>query len=78
MSKPTKFLKLDKAIELLHHRESRLVRMHSAGGRRWFVLHRRGGPVSDADAIKIIARPDIRGDRDSPFPNLSQTFRMMR
>ena len=30
MSKPAKYLRLDKAIDLLHHRDSRLMRMHSA------------------------------------------------
>jgi hypothetical protein len=79
MSKPLpKNLKFDVAIELLHHREARLMRMFTATGQRWFVLAKKGGPVSDADAAKIIQRTDVRGSHDALFPGIDQTFRIVR
>jgi hypothetical protein len=72
MSKPAKFLKLDKTIELLHHRESRLVRMQSAGGPHWFVLH--GGAASCLTRTRLrSSRPDVRGNRDGLFPAIKLT-----
>jgi hypothetical protein len=79
MSKPKKYLRLDKAIDLLHHSDARLMQMHSAtDGTCWFILHKQGGAISDKDANAILARPDVRHQHDGLFPGVSQTFRMVR
>jgi hypothetical protein len=71
-------LKLDRAIDLLHHKGSRLVKMHTArGGMEWFILPA-GGIISTQDAATILARPDIRGQKDCLFPGLDQTYQMVR
>jgi hypothetical protein len=77
-SKQPKYLRLDRAIELMHHRDARLALMHvTGGGKEWFVLPK-GGPVKSADAEKILARPDICAMEDGLWPGLSQTWRMVR
>jgi hypothetical protein len=71
------FLQLDKAVTLMHHKDTRMVKMHTQSGMQWYVLPR-GGRIKPEDAKKILARPDIRGMEGSLFPGLSQTWRMVR
>jgi hypothetical protein len=71
-------MRLQRATDLMHHADARLVKMRVAGGGMdWFILPH-GGRVKEADAKTIIARPDICGMEDSLFPGLSQTYRMVR
>jgi hypothetical protein len=70
------YLRLQRATDLMHHADARLVKMHVKDGMAWFILPH-GGAVKDDDAKKIIARPDICAMEDSLFP-LSQTWRMVR
>jgi hypothetical protein len=72
-----KNLTLKDAIERLHHKDSRLAKMHTSTGPQWFILPE-GGAVRDQDAEKILARTDIKGQQDALFPGLDQTFRMVR
>jgi hypothetical protein len=58
----------------MHRADTRMAKMHTPSG---FILPR-GGRVKPADAEKILARPDIRGQEDCLFPGLSQTWRMVR
>jgi hypothetical protein len=73
----TSYLRLDRAIDHLHHRDARMVKMHTPSGMEWFILPR-GGRVKTADAEKILARPDICAQEDCLFPGLGQTWRMVR
>jgi hypothetical protein len=63
-----------RAIDILLHRDGRLVEMHSGCGREWFILPG-GGRVKPTDAFKIVGRPDIIGNEDGLFPGVSQTWR---
>jgi hypothetical protein len=71
------YLRLDQALNLMHRPDARMANMHTPSGLQWFILPG-GGRVRPADAAKIIARPDIRGQGDCLFPGLSQTWRMVR
>ena len=71
------YLRLDQALNLMHRADTRMAKMHTPSGLQWFILPR-GGRVRPADAEKILARPDIRGQEDCLFPGLSQTWRMVR
>jgi hypothetical protein len=75
-----KTLTYDQALASLHHKDSRLANMHTSGGlREWFMLSPGGsGRVKPDDAARLLARSDIRGQRDSLFPGLDQTFRLVR
>jgi hypothetical protein len=50
-----------------------MVKMNTIRGMEWFILPT-GGAVSSGDAAKILARPDIRGQKDCLFPRLDQTM----
>jgi hypothetical protein len=71
------YLRLERAIDLLHHQGVRMAKMHTLSGMEWFILPN-GGRVKPGDADKILSRPDICGQEDCLFPGLSQTFRMVR
>jgi hypothetical protein len=74
-----KVLSRKRAIDLLHHVGARLMLMHSnTDGMRWFILHEDGGELAESDALKIIERPDIRPMHDGLFPNVHQSFVMVR
>jgi hypothetical protein len=61
------------ALELL--REGRLLmKMHTAHGRRWFIVP--GGQVNDRTAERILQRPDVQPYDSGLFPGHDQTFRL--
>jgi hypothetical protein len=85
------YLRLDDATNLLHRKDSRLVRMNSRSGPEWYVvipgarsrstsqaLKHHGGRIKDEHAREILKRPDMVGAEDGLFPGLSQTYRMRR
>jgi hypothetical protein len=74
-----KSLPLDRAIDAMHHRDGRLANMNTTMGKRWFVMSPIiSGPVTDETAAKIIARSDVRGNKDSLWPGLDQSLRLVR
>jgi hypothetical protein len=75
--KPVQYLPLNRAIDLLHRKDSRMVKTHTTAGKEWFIWPK-GLPLKPDDAEKILARPDIRAMEDGLFPGLSQTFQMVR
>jgi len=72
------YLRLQRATDLMHHADARLLKMHTvSGAMEWFIIPH-GGRVKPEDAAKILARPDICAMEDCLFPGLSQTSRMVR
>jgi hypothetical protein len=85
------YLRLDDAMNLMHRKDARMVRMNTKDGPQWFVviagarsrstsrtMQRCGGRIKDDHAKKILERPDIHGAEDCLFPGLRQTYRMVR
>jgi MOSC domain-containing protein YiiM len=69
-------LRLNKALDLLHRKDSRIMLMHTKDGPEFYVVP--GGRVRADDAQKILARPDIVPFDDGLFPGNSQTWHMVR
>ena len=69
----TNTLRVSRALDRMRT-GSRLVHMHTHGGRTWFVIP--GGAVTDEVATKIRSHPSVVASEDGLFPGLSQTWRM--
>ena len=74
IARPADALKLNRALDLLRRPDHRLVLMHTHRGPAYFVVP--GGPVTDKDALAIIARPDVRALDDGLFPGCAQSWRL--
>jgi hypothetical protein len=66
---------LNTALEAMSRKNAALIQAN-VRGRRWFVEG--VGEVSDETAAAICARPDVAGAKDSLWPGLDQTRRMLR
>lgn len=68
-------LKLELALELLRRPDHRLLQMHISHHRlAYFVVP--GGQVTEADAQKIIRRPDVFPYDDGLFPGCAQSWKV--
>jgi hypothetical protein len=74
MTKNVPTVSLKRALEGLR-RNAVLIR-ENGGERRFFVVPL--GEVDEETARAICDRPDVVGGRDSLFPGLDQTWRMLR
>ena len=71
----SKTLKLEFALDLLRRSDHRLLQMHINNHRlAYFVVP--GGPVTEADAQKIIQRPDVFPYDDGLFPGCAQSWKL--
>jgi hypothetical protein len=70
-------LPFNKALDLLHRKDARLVKQHGRDGDEFFVLPG-GQRVRPDDAHKILGRTDmVVGDRGL-FANFAQSWMMSR
>jgi hypothetical protein len=74
--KPQSCLTFGKALNLLHHRGSRLIKMHTHDGPEFFVVP--GGRVHDGAVPKLLQQPDMVPFDDGLFPGNSQTWHIER
>jgi hypothetical protein len=77
MNRATEYRLLNQAIDLLLHKDGRLLKMHTANGRKGFILPS-GGRVKIVDAEKMMRRHDMAVSEDGSFPGLTQTWRLAR
>ena len=74
---PPKALPLKLATDLMRKDGTRLILMYtpkSPEGKAYYVVP--GGYIEPTDALKIIARPDVRARDDGLFPNCTQSWRL--
>lgn len=69
-------LRFQKAVDLLHRTDTRLMIMRSGDGDEFYVVP--GGRVAADDAKKILLRPDMIPFDDGLFPNNPQSWKMVR
>jgi hypothetical protein len=66
---------LNTALEAMNRKNAALIHANIRG-RHWFVEG--VGEVTSETAAAICARPDVVGAKDSLWPGLDQTWRMLR
>ena len=69
-------LRFQKAVDLLHRADTRLMLMHGRDGQEFYIVP--GGRVDARDALKILERPDIKSFDDGIFPGHPQQWHMSR
>jgi hypothetical protein len=69
-------LRLKQAVDLLQRHDTRLMIMHGPAGDEFYVVP--GGMLESRDALKILARPDMRSFDDGLFPGHAQQWRISR
>jgi hypothetical protein len=77
MRKSKKQISFDRALDAMHRNGAVLLNMHESAGRAWFIWPANVRVPADI-AAKLLARADIKGGKDSLFPGLDQTYRMVR
>lgn len=73
---PQQCLRFNKAVDLLHHKGTRLMLMHASDGDHFYIVP--GGRVNRDDAAKILLRPDVQPFDDGLFPGNPQSWRIER
>ena len=68
--------RLKAAERLMHKPGTYTMRMHTITGPEWFVVP--GGRVRSDDAAKIIARPDVAPHDNGMFPDIKQSWKLVR
>jgi len=76
MKKPTAtdYLSTERAIDIVLHRNGRVMRTHTAAGAEWFVIPA-GARIKPYDAQQIIRRIDVVPSEDGLFVGHTQTWR---
>jgi hypothetical protein len=76
VSNKPEMLSLRQAEMKLRKPDSYLMKLNTVSGAKYFVVP--GGPVSDATARAILARPDIESRDNGLFPGVEQSWRIKR
>jgi hypothetical protein len=69
-------LTFNKAIDLLHRKDTRMMIMHGNDGDHFYIVP--GGLIDRAAAMKILKRPDVIEFDDGLFPGNPQSWRISR